>query len=372
MKKNMPARGWSASGGRKIASIVFLAAGALLLSGCSLSDYAPKSDKPKEKVPANSSFLKSIDRGDDWEAKMAISDKKDISGANVLSMATHPADANIVYLGTEGNGIFVTKDGAETWTQIAFPARVYGIALDQQNPETIYAAGFNNKRGKIYKRLAEDQEWREIYTEPADDTFVTALALDKANPRILYAGTNRGVILKTTNGGDSWINLRKADRPIVSIAIDAKNSGLVYFGIFQQGIWRSRNGGAEIEDITTNINQAGGAVLSTSVYTAVADPWFSGTVYLGTDRGIIRSTSGGDRWEAVNIIESSKAFPIRAIAVNPFNSKEILYSSAKAIYKSVDSGSRWSTFQLNTKKDVSVIRYNTVDQNAVFIGMRNF
>lgn len=371
MKKNMPVKGWSAFGGKKVLNVCFLVLGSMMLSGCSLSDFASKSDKPVEKVPANSSFLKSFDVGLTWEAKMKVDEKKDISGVNVLSIASHPVDVDTTYIGTEANGIFVTKDGGESWTQVSFPQKVYGIALDFQAPETIYATGFNNKRGKIYKRTAAEEQWQEIYTEPSDETFVTALTMDRFNPRILYAGTNQGVILKTINGGESWINLKKADRPIVNITIDAKNSALVYFGIFQQGIWRSSDGGTNVEDITKNINQTG-YNLSTSVYVALADPWIGGTIYLGTERGLIKSVNGGEKWEEINIIGSSKQFPIRSLAVNPFNSKEILYSSAKAIYRSTDSGVKWSTFQLDTKKDVSVIRYSPVDQSVVFIGMRSF
>lgn len=357
---------------KKIFSVCLLVAGSLFLAGCSLSDYAPKANAPVEKVPAISSFLKSVDKGGDWEAKMKIDDKKNIANTNILSMAVHPKDSNIIYLGTETDGIFVSKDGGEVWNQINFPQKVYGIVLDGQNPDIVYATAFNNKRGKIYKRENEAQEWKEIYTEPADDTFVTALAIDKFNPQVLYAGTSQGVIIKSVNGGESWLNLKKADRPIVSIGLDAKNPNFVYFGIFQQGIWRSKNAGAEIEDITKNINQSGNFNLSTAVYTVVTDPWFSGTVYLGTEKGIIRSVNSGDKWEDVNIIESSKAFPIRAIAVSPFNSKEIIYSTAKAIYKSTDGGIKWSTFQLSTKKDANVIRYNLIDQNVVYLGMRAF
>lgn len=358
---------------KKIFSIIFVVAASLFLSGCSLSDYAPKSNKPAEKVPTNSSFLKSFDKGSTWEAKMRIDDKKDISGVDVLTMAVHPTDANIAYLGTNANGILMTVDGGENWKQVTFPQKVYGLVLDSQNPQIVYATAFNNKRGKIYKRVADDQEWKEIYTEPGEDTFVTALAIDKFNPKVLYAGTNQGVLIKTINGGDSWINLKKkADRPIVSITLDGRNSNLVYFGIFQQGIWRSRNGGEDIDDITQNITQSGNFNFNTSVYTAVADPWLGNTIYLGTEKGVLRSSNAGDKWEAVNVIESSKAFPIRAIAINPFNSKEILYASSKAIYKSVDSGVKWATFQLNTKRDVSVIRYNPVDANVAYIGMRAF
>lgn len=347
----------------------------VFLSGCSLSDYAPKNDSKNSvvKIPTGSSFLKSTDGGFNWEAKMKIDDKADISGASVLTMAVNPVDSKIVYLGTEADGILKTIDGGETWKKETFPLKVYGLVVDTQNPQIVYASALNNKRGKIYKKIADDAQWKEIYTEPGEDTFITALAIDKFNPNILYAGTSQGVLIKSINGGESWINIKKkADRAIVSITIDARNANLVYFGIFQQGIWRSKDGGNEVEDITQKINQSSNFSFNTAVYSAVADPSIGGTIYLGTEHGMLRSTNGGEKWEVVNIIESSKAFPIRAIAINPFNSKEISYAAEKAIYKSVDNGVKWSTFQLDTKRNVSVLKYNSQNMGIVYAGMRSF
>jgi hypothetical protein len=74
----------------------------------------------------------------------------------------------------------------------------------------------------------------------------------------------------------------------------------------------------------------------------------------------------------VNIIESSKAFPVRAIAINPQNSKEIIYSSAKALYKSVDGGVTWATFQLDTTKEISVLLYDPTNAAKIYGGLRSF
>ena len=82
--------------------------------------------------------------------------------------------------------------------------------------------------------------------------------------------------------------------------------------------------------------------------------------------------SGGDSWNAMNLIESSKAFAIRSIAINPKNSKEIMYSSAKALYKSTDSGVRWATFQLDTAKEISVLKYDVADPVKIYAGLRSF
>ena len=283
-------------------------------------------------------------------------------------MAINPNNPNVIYIGTDANGLFVTKDGGEIWSNVAFANKVYGLAFDPQNPDIIYGSGVVNGRAKIYKRLQEDQEWKEIYTEPSDKTIISSLAIDKVNSQVIYAGTSIGVILKSTNGGQTWASLTKAGGPIISIAFDIANDLHVFFGVFQVGVLETKDGGITIDDITRSIDVAGN---TSSIDTIMADPSSSGVIYVGTDKGIFYRTADG-KWNALKIIESSKAFPIRAIAVNPQNSKEIIYSSAKAIYKSTDGGLKWATFQLDTTKEISVLRYDSTNTSIIYAGLRSF
>lgn len=344
--------------------VPFLIAMTFFFSGCSLGT----SLLPKKDTMANATLIKSEDGAASWNMKMKIDDKKTLAGIDVLSIAIHPIDPNIIYVGTMKNGLFMTKDGGENWTAVAYPEKAYGLVFDPKNPDVMYGNGVFNGRAKIFKRLAEGQEWKEIYTEPADGTTISSLGIDKVNPQVLYAGTNEGVIIKTTDGGGTWVNIKKTEGPVIGIGFDSASNSHVFFGIFQTGIFETKNAGATVEDISENVDTLG---RTTSINSLVADPFLGGVVYVGTDAGIFRRT-GGEKWEALKLIESSKAFPVRAIAINPKNSKEIMYSSAKAIYKSTDGGTKWATFQLDTSKDVSVIKYDPTNPAKVYAGLRGY
>lgn len=349
----------------KISALAALLLGVAMLSGCSSSpDVAVPAAERKD---PNASVLFSEDGGSSWRQRIRIDDKKTISAASILSVAVHPNDPAIIYLGTEKHGILLSRDGAQSWEAVDFADKAYGLVLNPQNPQEIYASGVKDKRAKIYKKTGEG-EWQEIYTEPSDETTISALAIDPRNGSVLYAGTSEGVIVKTENGGATWKNIGKLDRPVISISFDAKASSRVYFGEFRGKVWVSENAGANLTDISSALYDVSRGA---SVYTVLADPWFAGTVFVGTDEGIFKSTDSGRTWTALGVIESSKEFPIRAIAVNPQNSKEIVYAAGKAIYKSTDGGVRWSTFQLDTKKDVGVLRYGATDPTKILAGMRD-
>lgn len=336
-------------------------------SGCSLNNK----NKSKKDPMAGATFIKSEDGGEIWKMKMKINDKKTIAGIDVLSMSIKPDDANVIYIGTESDGIFVTKNAGESWEQIKGSntiKKIYSLAFDAQNTNIIYASGMSNGRGKIYKRSREDLEWEEIYTEPNPGTTISCIGIDQTNPLTLYMGTSEGVINKSTDGGKFWKGLKTAKGPIIGIAFDAGNANHIIFGVHQRMLLETEDGGKTIEE---SVSKNDSLKKIPDVYAVIADPRVSGVFYAGTGKGIFKRAQDG-KWSELNIIASSKEFPIRSIAINPQNSGEIMYASAKAIYKSVDGGVTWSTFQLDSTRGVDEIHYDWSNTKNIYAGLRKF
>src|SRR5262245_10117609 len=69
------------------------------------------------------------------------------------SLVIDPTDERVVYVGTEGNGIFKTSDGGLTWTRLrsglkctvvhSFYPEIYDLAVNPLAPNTIYAGTVN-------------------------------------------------------------------------------------------------------------------------------------------------------------------------------------------------------------------------------------
>jgi len=323
---------------------------------------------------AGATFMRPDDAGLTWKPKMKIDDKKSITGIDVLSMAINPLDPDNIYIGTKANGIFETLDGGETWRQVPFADRVYGLAFDPFNPNVIYGSGVFEGRAKLFRCAQKDMcmnqqlEWDEIYTEPSEGTVISSLAIDPANPQAVYLGTSRGVMLKLSSGERGWLDLKEMNGPIVGIVFNHADSNNIFFAVFERGIFETKDGGVTAEDVTRSM---GTAMNTSMVYSIATDINSPGVVYVGTGNGIFQRRPDGS-WVELNIIESSRAYPIRAIAVNPNDSRQIIYSSAKAIYKSNDGGVTWSTFQLDTTKEIGVLRFDPKNPQRIFAGLRKF
>lgn len=344
-----------------LVSLLFLAV--LFLSGCGTigTDTA-------QVVYSISTILKTVDGGATWETTAKDAVGKTIIVPEILALEVNPTDSQMLYAGTEKDGLFVSANEGSDWKKLDFPlTRIYGLGIGRQDSKVVYASGLLEERGKIFKSLNGGEDWEEVYSEPANGTLVSSLAVSPRNQEIVYAGTSEGMIIKTINGGKTWKNLTKIRGAITTIGFDSANESDVYFLAFNDTIFRTKDGGGKFEDLSEGL---GSGFFDGKPFFLVTDPNASGKVYAGMSNGFLGGNKFGDKFEALNVIESSKKFPIRALAVNPQNSKELFYSSAQVIYKSTDEGKTWSTFQLDTTRAGSQLKYDPKNPNIVYLGLR--
>lgn len=342
-----------------------LLVGVLALSGCSLPGTSPSG--------TGAAVMKSADGGKTYAPKVTIDAKTTIAPANILSFVFEAGNPKRITVGTRENGIFMSENGGDTWKKMNFPpTKTYGLVADWSRPERLYAAGEWEGRGKLYRSDDRGGKWDEVYAEPNTGTVVTALIQHPKNASTLYVGTSAGVIIRTTDGGLTWGNLPGAETAILSFAFDAGGETL-YALTSGKGLLRSKNGGDSFEAIPGAGSSRRSTTLSLPKVTSLAiDPSRSGTFYAGTEKGLFRSRDFGDAWEELPVIESSKEFSVRAVAINPKNSNEIMYSSALAIYKSIDGGTNWSVYQLKANRAAGMIKYDSSDPNVIYLGLRTF
>ncbi len=345
-----------------------------LLTGCSITLPTGSSSTGG----ATGSVYKSTNAGETFEAKTKIDDKSSISSADVLSVAVHPTNSQIIYIGTEKSGLFRTTNGADNWEKIVFPpTKIYGLSVDSTNGDRIFATGVYENTGKIYRSFDAGANWKEIYTEPGSNTVITALTLDTTNPNVVYAGTSAGVVIRSTDGGETWKNVVVAVGPVTEMFVTERT---IVLTVFNLGTQVSFDQGATFEDNTTsslsarvqNTTDQKALVLPEGIYTLTRDLRQPGVFIAGAKNGLFRTADYGKNWTTIDIIESSKSFPIRALAINPVNSNEIVYASGGALYKSIDGGVKWSTAELKIGRGVSHLFYDPTTPSTLFFTLRKF
>lgn len=339
----------------------------LFFSGCDLVPQKEQVERPD--FVLSQSIWKSIDGGLNWEVKNIGEGKPNTTKIDILSFAINPFDKNNIYAGLRSGGILETNNGGETWRFINYQSeKVYGLVLDPRDGKTLYASGVWKGRGKMFKTQNEGVEWKEIYTSPADGPLIISLTIDKKNPDVLYATTSEREVIKSTDAGVSWKNIHLAKAPVLKVAIDAGNSNLIYFVSNDGNVFRSTDGGKNFENIASEISSAYDGISRSGFSVLETSPSVANQVFLAGTGGIISSDDGGKKWKKITALNDSSKFPIKAMAINPRNSREIIYAMAQATYKSTDGGKNWATSQFNNKMNVNILKYDPSGSGELFVG----
>ena len=157
-----------------------------------------------DKVGDGAGVFKSTDRGNNWTQ---INNGLNSLETNVL--AVDPNDSDVLYLGTDDDGIYKSINGGENWKKL-IPSASFGIGdivVDPQNSNNVYMGTvdyfrLSESRGVlgdfgVYKSTDGGTTWEE-FNSGLNHLGVFSLELSEEN-RILYAGTRAG--------GVYWINL---------------------------------------------------------------------------------------------------------------------------------------------------------------------
>ncbi len=184
---------------------------------------------------------------------------------------------------------------------------------------------------------AGSQFWSAHGPEGGD---IRALVIDPKKPTTLYAGTERGGLFKSTNGGDNWkpVNTGLTNEDVEALAIDPERPEILYAGTWGSGVFKSVDGGeswSAVNSGMTNPYYSGAYVTSLAI-----DPDQPDTLYAGTAEGMYRSFSGGNIWEAVNTGLTNNR--VKALAINPVT-PSVLYAGTEAgVFKSINAGTSWT------------------------------
>lgn len=196
---------------------------------------------------------------------------------------------------------------------------------------------------------------------------IADLAVNEAIPGEYYVAVASGGVWKTTNWGNTYQPIfdGQASYSIGCVTIDPTNPHTVWVGTgennnqrsvaYGDGVYKSTNGGKSWKNMGLKESEHIGMIAihpedGNTVYVAAYGPLWSE----GGDRGIYKTTDGGENWEKVLEVDEYTGF--NEIHMDPRN-PDVLYATAhqrmrkvwtylgggpgSGIWKSTDGGANW-------------------------------
>jgi photosystem II stability/assembly factor-like uncharacterized protein len=175
------------------------------------------------------------DRGKMW---YAVSDE----GLVVNSIALHPQRPDRIILGVEGDGVYVSEDGAKTFQRSCDGLRNLTITSVVANPTTanhIYASVvFGGMSSGIYESLDAGNSWRKI-SRP-DMPAVLSLSINDDPETKLIAGTEKGFFY--SGNGTEWTQAAPVN---ATLRVDKvlRFNRTRFFAATSEGVFTTRDAG---------------------------------------------------------------------------------------------------------------------------------
>lgn len=317
-------RSWASVGG--LSAFVFNAVaadpanGALVFAGGSGAGSCRTADKV-----AGCDVYRSTDGGQTWAPVTEEINRLDVAalavgGSRVFANAIEP-DAGF----NDFHKVLRSLDGGATWTEVhradATGEVNLSIAVDPSDPNTVYAGDFGPLgSGLLFKSssggdLGTWSRLPEIFV-PGGEIHAYAIAVDPQVAGTLYAsGTGTPNLAKSIDGGLTWTSaaVPGVANFVYSLAIHPTTSSTLYAGTFDQGVFRSTNGGA-----TWAAKSAGFPTPFPSINALVVDPLNPQVIHAGTSLGYFFSIDGGESWTAINTgLPTPDARSIKGLALTP-------------------------------------------------------
>lgn len=164
-----------------------------------------------------------------------------LAGAEAVTLAVDPNDSNVVYAGTQGNGIYRSGDCGRSWVSLGLAGRVVKTIVVSPHESKVIYAGL--KPAAIYKSTDGGHRWAELAgfrrvrnrwwwfspAEPPFRAYVNGLSVSPTEPDVVVAGIELGALVRSVDGGRTWSpHLRGAIRDCHWLTFHTTNGRWVY------------------------------------------------------------------------------------------------------------------------------------------------
>ncbi len=310
------------------------------------------------------------DSGQNWTQLAALPQAGgvgSIAGVNVTVIEIDPSDATVYYLGTDGNGVFVSYDAGSTWQRPDASALATGSIVDiEVHPSdvcTIYIAYPDT----VLKTTDCMRSVDDIYEVDQSDEYVTTFDIDWYSPDNLWLGNEQGAVIKSADAGGTWSTIYRVNDDITDLEISKADSRIILVATDRRGLYRSEDSGSSWTEYEDELRKEFKSSDEVYGFTQTED---GTSVIMNTEYGLLISIDMGETWDALSLLTEEGEVRVWDVAFAPHNASDIYYTTSSTFYSTSTGGQSWVTEDLPSGRTPYIVRVNPDDMDRVLVGFR--
>lgn len=274
----------------------------------------------------------------------------DLPNLQFYSCKIDPSDPNRLYGGTQDNGTNRTTTGSADDWQVLTGGDGFGVNIDPDNPSIFYTQVQN---GVLLRTEDDGESFINISFDNFGGPFNwnTPLKLDPFDSEILYCGNQR--LFRSTDRGDNWTpispSLVNSENPtgnltfgtLTTIDVSPLDQQVLYVGTDDGNVWVSKDAGTNWDPIQVGIPKRW-------ITRVTASPHEVETVYLTvsgfrfgeSEAQIFRSNNYGTTWAAIGV--GLPDIPVNDLIADPTIPGRLYLATDIGVYYSTEDGDNWA------------------------------
>ncbi len=293
---------------------------------------------PRNSVSVGNGVYKSIDGGKTW-THLGLEESERIN--RIVLHPTNPNIAYVGVVGkTWGEhpqrGVFKTEDGGRTWKKILYVNKNTGcteLVMDPSNPNKLFAAMWDHRRwpwffrsggpgSGLYMTKDGGNTWKHLTSKdglPEGELGRIGLAISLSQPNIVYAlvEAKKSALLKSEDGGETWKVVnddpRIARRPFyfANIRVDPELPNRIYN--LHSFVQVSDDGGKTFKTLIRYRD------IHPDFHAMWINPNDPTHIIVGNDGGVAISYDRGKTWRFVSNLPLAQFYHINVDMETPYN-----------------------------------------------------
>jgi photosystem II stability/assembly factor-like uncharacterized protein len=291
-----------------------------------------------------------------------------LEGQDPRCLAADPQNHDVIYAGTQGNGLWRSVDWGENWEQAGMEDQIVkSVAVSPHDSNTIYVG---TKPAYLFVSHDAGRSWneldgfrkirgRQLWFSPAEKpykAYVSGIALSPTDPNRILAGIEFGAVIRSEDGGQTWSNhIPETLRDCHTLKFHAANGDWVYeAGGTGGGASVSRDGGRTWRKTKSGLAKNYGVACAADPkrpeiwYVSVAPS--PGKAYGQQAEAYLYRASGGADWHPIGWEPHPMSSMPTALVTDPAAPGHLYAGLTNGeVWHSTNHGDNWDKlpFQLN-------------------------